>query len=56
MNPEQRTKLPAVAFRGYVQRYREPALVEGFSDMTKVDFRLEGTDEQRALWSKYWIS
>ncbi|KNG52297.1 DNA kinase/phosphatase Pnk1 [Stemphylium lycopersici] len=54
-NRESRTILPHVAFSGFGSRYREPKLSEGFVDILKTDFRFEGSDEQRRLWSKYWI-
>ncbi|KAK3706743.1 DNA kinase/phosphatase Pnk1 [Vermiconidia calcicola] len=56
MNPEKRMMLPKVAFTGFASRYREPKVEEGFQDITKVDFKFEGTDEQKAQWQKYWIS
>ncbi|KAJ9619534.1 DNA kinase/phosphatase Pnk1 [Taxawa tesnikishii (nom. ined.)] len=55
MNPESRTMLPKVAFTGFASRYREPTLEEGFQDITKIDFQFEGTDEQRAIWKKFWV-
>ncbi|TKA49887.1 hypothetical protein B0A49_11299, partial [Cryomyces minteri] len=39
MNPEKRTLLPKIAFAGFLSRYREPTLQEGFQDITKVDFK-----------------
>ena len=56
MNPEKRTMLPKVAFTGFAARYREPKLSDGFQDITKVDFKFEGTDEQRQQWRKHWIT
>ncbi|KAF2721498.1 PNK3P-domain-containing protein [Polychaeton citri CBS 116435] len=56
MNPERRTMLPKMAFTGFASRYREPKVEEGFQDITRVDFQFEGTEEQRRLWSRYWIS
>ncbi|OCL12378.1 PNK3P-domain-containing protein [Glonium stellatum] len=55
MNPEKRTILPKVAFAGFLSRYREPKLEEGFQDIVKVEFRVEGNEEQQAVWSKYWV-
>ncbi|OQO05235.1 hypothetical protein B0A48_09002 [Cryoendolithus antarcticus] len=49
-NPEARTMLPKMAFTGFTARYREPSLQEGYQDITKVDFKFEGTKEQRAQW------
>lgn len=56
MNPERRELLPKMAFTGFASRYREPTLKEGFQDITKVDFRFKGTEEQKVTWSRYWIS
>ncbi|KAK3074794.1 DNA kinase/phosphatase Pnk1 [Teratosphaeriaceae sp. CCFEE 6253] len=55
MNPEKRDLLPKVAFTGFASRYREPKLEEGFEDITRIDFKFEGSDEEKAIWSKFWI-
>ena len=55
MNPEKRTMLPAVAFRGYASRFEEPKLSEGFEDIITVAFQFEGDEAQRAVWSRYWL-
>ncbi|CAO2658788.1 Nn.00g065110.m01.CDS01 [Neocucurbitaria sp. VM-36] len=55
VNPESRTILPKLAFTGFASRYREPKATEGFEDILKVDFRFMGSEEQRNLWSKYWV-
>ncbi|RYN56977.1 hypothetical protein AA0118_g7944 [Alternaria tenuissima] len=54
-NRESRTILPQAAFSGFASRYREPKLSEGFVDIIKTNFQFEGSEEQRLLWSKYWI-
>lgn len=46
--------LPRMAFTSFAARYREPKLEEGFDDITRVDFRFEGDEEQKRIWSKYW--
>ncbi|KAI1630107.1 polynucleotide kinase 3 phosphatase-domain-containing protein [Exophiala viscosa] len=56
MNPEKRTMLPGIAFRSFMQRLQDPSLKEGFEDIYKVDFEFKGTDEQKNLWSRYWVS
>jgi len=56
MNPENRTQLPGIAFRSFMQRFQEPTLQEGFEDIYKVDFEFKGTEDQRKLWSRYWVS
>ncbi|KAF2256368.1 PNK3P-domain-containing protein [Trematosphaeria pertusa] len=54
-NPEKRTILPHTAFTGFTSRYREPRVSEGFQDIVKVDFQFEGSEEQKTLWSKFWV-
>ncbi|KAF7678128.1 dna kinase phosphatase pnk1 [Alternaria burnsii] len=54
-NRESRTILPHAAFSGFASRYREPKLSEGFVDIIKTNFQFEGSEEQRLLWSKYWV-
>ncbi|KAJ9656194.1 DNA kinase/phosphatase Pnk1 [Neophaeococcomyces mojaviensis] len=56
VNPENRTILPPIAFRSFAQSFVEPKLDEGFQDITTVSFQFEGTDAERELWSKYWVS
>ena len=56
MNPESRVILPPIAFRSFVQSYVPPSIDEGFQDITNVPFEFEGTDAERELWSKYWVS
>ncbi|KAM0715643.1 hypothetical protein Q7P37_009141 [Cladosporium fusiforme] len=56
MNPESRSILPKMAFTGFASRYREPTTDEGFQDITKVNFKFEGTEAQKDQWRKYWIS
>lgn len=56
MNPEARTILPGIAFSSFVKRFQEPTLKEGFQDIYKVDFEFKGTDEDKKIWSRYWVS
>jgi len=56
MNPEKRSLLPGIAFKSFQQRLQEPTLKEGFQDIYKVDFEFKGTEEQKKLWSRYWVS
>lgn len=55
MNPEGREMLPRMAFSWFAKKFREPTLSEGFEDIVVVEFRFQGTTEQKALWSKYHI-
>ncbi|KAI9748470.1 MAG: hypothetical protein M4579_007214 [Chaenotheca gracillima] len=54
MNPEKRTILPKMAFRGFASRFKEPTVEEGFDDVIHVQFKFQGNDEQRKIWTKYW--
>ncbi|KAI9780872.1 MAG: hypothetical protein M1839_006499 [Geoglossum umbratile] len=55
LNPEKRAMLPMVAFTSFSSRFREPTLEEGFTDIARIDFHFEGSDKERAVWSRYWI-
>ncbi|KAF2142341.1 uncharacterized protein K452DRAFT_227012 [Aplosporella prunicola CBS 121167] len=55
MNPESRIMLPKIAFTSFTSRFREPSLKEGFQDITKVDFTFEGSEQERAIWTKFWV-
>ncbi|KIW05210.1 polynucleotide kinase 3'-phosphatase [Verruconis gallopava] len=54
-NPEDRAMLPGNAFPLYKNAFEPPDVEEGFEDVTRVDFVFEGTEEEKAIWSKYWI-
>ncbi|QIW97948.1 hypothetical protein AMS68_003466 [Peltaster fructicola] len=56
MNPEDRKMLPKMAFSGFTSRYQAPSVAEGFTDITRVDFKFAGSEEQENIWRKYWIS
>jgi bifunctional polynucleotide phosphatase/kinase len=55
MNPESRAVLPKLAFNGFKSRFKEPKASEGFQDITEVEFRFRGTEEERGIWARYWI-
>ena len=40
MNPEKRSILPGLAFKGFSSRYQRPGLSEGFQDITEVTFKV----------------
>ncbi|KAF1976004.1 PNK3P-domain-containing protein [Bimuria novae-zelandiae CBS 107.79] len=54
-NPEQRLLLPKLAFASFKKKYQEPKPSEGFQDITIVDFRFEGSEEQKKIWSMFWL-
>ena len=55
LNPEKREILPHSAFSFYRSRFKEPQITEGFQDIVRVDFRFEGNEELKKIWSRYWI-
>ncbi|KAI2788570.1 hypothetical protein POX_e06589 [Penicillium oxalicum] len=55
LNPESRQTLPGIAFIDYARRYQVPTLDEGFADIIPVEFRFRGTEDEKKLWSQYWI-
>jgi len=56
LNPESRILLPPIAFRSFAQSFIPPSIEEGFRDITTIHFDFEGTDADRDVWSKYWVS
>ncbi|KAM3451641.1 hypothetical protein MY3296_005166 [Beauveria thailandica] len=55
LNPENREVLPDVAFTGFQSRYKAPQESEGFQDVTEVEFRFRGTEEDYKIWGRYWL-
>lgn len=55
LNPDSREALPRIAFNGFFSRFKEPKVAEGFADVTEVDFVFRGTEEEYALWGRYWL-
>ncbi|CAI6338371.1 unnamed protein product [Periconia digitata] len=54
-NPEKRLLLPKTAFLGFAKRYSEPQISEGFQDIVNIDFKFEGSETTKKLWTKYWL-
>jgi bifunctional polynucleotide phosphatase/kinase len=54
MNPESRQILPQLAFNTFGSRYQEPKTDEGFSEIVPVEFKFEGTDDDKTMWARYW--
>ncbi|KAK9581022.1 DNA kinase/phosphatase Pnk1 [Aspergillus fumigatus] len=55
LNPESRARLPGIAFDDFLKRFKEPTMEEGFSDIVRVDFRFQGDDEAKRIWTQYWV-
>jgi len=48
-----RELLPYTAFTSFRAQYEEPELSEGFSEIKKVNWIFEGTEEDRRRWSMW---
>ncbi|KAF4630241.1 hypothetical protein G7Y89_g7899 [Cudoniella acicularis] len=55
MNPEQRSILSSLAFRGFASRYQQPKLNEGFQDILEIAFKFTGSEEEKVIWTRHWI-
>lgn len=49
----KREVLPFNAFASFRASYEEPQSAEGFSEIKKVNWTFEGTEEERARWSMW---
>ncbi|KAH6674596.1 polynucleotide kinase 3 phosphatase [Halenospora varia] len=54
MNPENRSILSSLAFRGFTSRYQQPKVAEGFQDITEISFKFEGSEEEKIIWTRHW--
>ncbi|KAJ9119115.1 hypothetical protein QFC22_003606 [Naganishia vaughanmartiniae] len=52
---EKRSILPETAFIGFKNALQEPDETEGFDEIRRVNFKFQGTEEDRQLWSR-WMS
>ncbi|KEY70530.1 hypothetical protein S7711_02690 [Stachybotrys chartarum IBT 7711] len=55
LNPESRQGLPKLAFTGFVSRFKAPQVKEGFQDITELDFRFRGSEDEYKIWGRYWV-
>lgn len=55
LNPEDRERLPKMAFSGFAARHREPKVKEGFQDVIEVDFKFRGTRDEYDSWGRYCV-
>ncbi|PFH49880.1 hypothetical protein AMATHDRAFT_4500 [Amanita thiersii Skay4041] len=49
----KRELIPYAAFATYQKNFEEPTLDEGFSEIKKINWVFEGTDEERRYWSMW---
>ena len=50
-----RTWLPLSAFTSYESDFEAPAVDEGFDEVRAVNFKFEGSAEQRAKWDMWLL-
>jgi bifunctional polynucleotide phosphatase/kinase len=48
-----RNLLPYLAFTGFRAKYEEPCEDEGLSEVKKINWVFQGTDEERRYWSMW---
>ena len=49
----KRDVLPYMAITSYYAAFEEPTVEEGFSEIRKVNWMFEGTEEERARWGMW---
>lgn len=49
----RRDIIPYIAFIGFKNHYEEPQLTEGFSEIIKVNWVFEGSEEERKRWNMW---
>ena len=55
LTPSQpsRDLVPFSAFLDFSAKYEEPAVAEGFSEIVKVQWRFQGSEEERERWNAW---
>ncbi|ORZ03995.1 polynucleotide kinase 3 phosphatase-domain-containing protein [Syncephalastrum racemosum] len=51
----KRDIIPDIAYRTFTSRFQEPKTTEGFDEIRKINFVFEGSEEDQAIWRKWWI-
>ncbi|ORY88717.1 polynucleotide kinase 3 phosphatase-domain-containing protein [Leucosporidium creatinivorum] len=49
----QREVLPIIAFSSYFSNFEEPKDEEGFDSIQKINFKFEGSDEEKQRWQRW---
>ncbi|KAJ3565098.1 hypothetical protein NP233_g7866 [Leucocoprinus birnbaumii] len=49
----RRVLVPYGAFSGFQDQYEEPTKEEGFAEIRRVNWKFEGTEEEKRLWSMW---
>ncbi|KAF1804956.1 polynucleotide kinase 3 phosphatase-domain-containing protein [Mucor lusitanicus] len=51
---EKRDVLSSIAFRTFKSKLQEPATVEGFEEVKRINFVFDGPDNEREAWQRWW--
>jgi bifunctional polynucleotide phosphatase/kinase len=51
---EKRDVLSSIAFRTFKHKLQEPTTREGFSEVKKINFVFEGSEQDKEAWQKWW--
>lgn len=49
-----RELLSGIAFNLFKSKFQEPKLIEGFEEIKKINFVLDGTEEEKIKWQQWW--
>ncbi|GAA5938592.1 polynucleotide 3'-phosphatase [Sporobolomyces koalae] len=55
VNGKKREVLPDIAFSAFASNFERPTLEEGFEEIKHIQFKFEGTPEQRTKWERWLI-
>ncbi|KAJ7606788.1 polynucleotide kinase 3 phosphatase-domain-containing protein [Roridomyces roridus] len=50
-----REVVPKVAYTGYKKQFEEPQRDEGFTEIKKINWIFDGTEEERKAWAKWFV-
>lgn len=50
---QKREILPETAFLSFKKSLEEPDATEGFDEIRRVNFKFDGSEEERAIWSRW---
>lgn len=53
LHQPERSLLPYIAFSGFRDNFEDPELTEGFSEIKRVNWVFEGTEEEKKHWSMW---
>ena len=48
--------LSILAYRSFKSKFQEPKLMEGFTEVKRINFKFEGEAEDLKKWSQWWVA